>query len=152
MRNNELIQALHDLEYVFREGAGHRVSPDVVAEAFAMARHALELQPIGQARASDPSTSRKAVQSAAIRAGSQRYRLLKKYALHGANGLTDEQAGALAELNTPGTCYWKRCSELREFGYIEPLGLTRLASTGEQQMVCAITVAGRQIIEGLAVA
>lgn len=145
MRHSEIVSLLHDLETLFRGDDWRKVSPQAVAEIAAMARHALELQPGSQARASDPSTSRKAAQNATVRAGSQRHTLLQQYA-H-SEGLTDEQAGRMAGLLRPGVCYWKRCSELREFGYIQPLGFTREASTGEQQMVCGITTAGVTVLE-----
>lgn len=150
MRNNELINILRDVETLFRSDDWRHVRPEVVAEILVMARHAIEQQPVSTVRQSDPSTSRKAGKSAAMRSGSQRHRLLSMYA--NSDGLTDEQAGLQAGLAQPGVCYWKRCSELREYGYIQPLGFTRLASTGEQQMVCGITDTGRVAVERLAVA
>lgn len=146
MKNQELIDLLKDVEYLFRHDGWQHLKPEAVAEVLVMARHAIELQPSSQVRLSDPATSRKAAQSAAIRSGSQRHLLLQQYA-H-SKGLTDEQAGRMAGLLRPGVCYWKRCSELREFGYIEHLGFSREASTGEQQMVCGITTAGVKILEG----
>ena len=140
MRHSEIVSLLHDVETLFRGDDWRNVSPHAVAEIAAMARHALELQPGSQARASDPSTSRKAAQNATVRAGSQRHTLLQQYA-H-SEGLTDEQAGRMAGLLRPGVCYWKRCSELRQAGYIKPTGETRVSLAGVVQQVCAITEAG----------
>lgn len=150
MRNRELIELVRDVETLYRGDDWKRLQPEQVAELLAMVRHALELQPSGLVRASDPSTSRKAAASVVMRSGSQRHQLLRQYA--DCEGLTDEQAGMMAGLRRPGVGYWKRCSELRECGYIQPLGFTRLASTGEHQQVCGITDAGRVVLEGLTLA
>lgn len=146
MRNNELIELVRDVESLYRNDGWQHLQPAQIAELLAMVRHALELEPVARVRSSDPSTSRKAAESVALRSGSQRHRLLEQY-VNAGSGLTDEQAGQRAGLAQFGVCYWKRCSELRNHGFIEPLGFTRLASTGEQQQVCGITDAGRVVLE-----
>ena len=100
-------------------------------------------------RSGDGHTSRSPLPSLAVRAGSQRHTLLRHYGA-APYGLTDEQAGqvsGLAEL--PRCCYWKRCSELRQAGYIASTGITRASTAGEAQQVCAITEAGREALASL---
>lgn len=140
----DLIALLRDFEAVYRSDDWRKLNPLVTAEVLRMAINALENGGLA-VRRSDPATSRQAAKSVAFRAGSQKYRLLQAYI--GLTGLTDEEAGAAAGLNRPGTCYWKRCSELRDAGFIEPLGFTRTASTGEQQQVCGVTMIGREAFE-----
>ena len=82
-----------------------------------------------------------------VRAGSQRWNLLRQYVEHGP--LTNEQAGDLAGLSEKkGCCYWKRCGELLEAGYIEATGDERRSQAGEMQRVCRVTDKGRAIIQG----
>jgi hypothetical protein len=98
-------------------------------------------------RATDPTTSQSGARSLTVRAGSQRYRLLQQYAVTA--GMTDEEAGNATGLaDSPRCCYWKRCSELRQAGYIAPTGATRLSTAGEAQQVCQITDAGRTVLAG----
>jgi hypothetical protein len=97
-------------------------------------------------RNTDPETSRQATVNLTVRAGSQRHRLLHAYAT-AVWGLTDEEAGNATGLtDMPRCCYWKRCSELRQAGYIQPAGRTRASTAGEQQQVCEITEAGRRAL------
>jgi len=94
------------------------------------------------ARTSDPDTSKAGAISVSFRAGTQKMLLLQAYANLTA-GLTDEEAGTNSGLaQKPKCCYWKRCSELRQAGFIKTIGLTRPSSVGEAQQVCAITEAG----------
>lgn len=74
-----------------------------------------------------------------MRAGSQRARLLASFA-HGPR--TDEKAMELAEGVSPASEYSKRCSELREVGFIEPTGETERGRSGQQRMVSGITLEG----------
>ena len=98
-------------------------------------------------RATDPATSTKAAQSLWVRAGSQRALLLSRYAVA---DMTDEEAGHASGLaQQTKCCYWKRCSELRQAGYIAPTGLLRPSSAGSDQRVCSITPAGRDILDSL---
>lgn len=110
------------------------------------------------ARRSDPVTSGKGDADVTRRAGSQAVRLLRAYARLEGEGATDSEARAAAGLSSR-SCYWKRCSELRAEGLIEPvrtsqpctdgrsvdLGpLTRPdVDTGSDRIVCAITDRGR---------
>lgn len=81
-----------------------------------------------------------------VRAGSQRWELLRQYVIHGP--LTNEQAGDLSGLSDKKSCcYWKRCGELLEHGYIEATGEHRKSNVGEMQRVCRATVKGREAIE-----
>jgi hypothetical protein len=66
-------------------------------------------------------------------------------------GITDEECGMKTRWNgatmyDQRVCYWKRCSELRKQGFIEPLDYTRGSSAGQQQQVCVITEAGRDYV------
>lgn len=100
-------------------------------------------------RGGDGATSRAPLPNLAVRAGSQRATLLATYAHHG-EGLTDEEAGNFSGLlRLPRCCYWKRCSELRQAGYITVTGSTRVSTAGEAQQVCAISAAGWAILETL---
>lgn len=95
----------------------------------------------GRSRRSDPDTSAAGGDSVAYRAGSQKARLLREYAV--SLDLTDEEAAGAAGLSMR-SCWWKRCSELRQDGMIEPVpGAKRLGTAGDYQMVCRITDAGR---------
>ena len=92
-------------------------------------------------RADNAPTSKAGAKSLTVRAGSQRALLLSRYALE---ALTDEEAGKASNLSSkPKCCYWKRCSELRQAGYIAVTGSVRASSAGVDQLVCAITPAGR---------
>ena len=98
-------------------------------------------------RANDGATSKAGAKSLTVRAGSQRALLLSRYALE---ALTDEEAGKASNLSSkPKCCYWKRCSELRQAGYISVTGSVRVSSAGVDQLVCAITPAGRIVLASL---
>ena len=100
-------------------------------------------------RRTDPVTSRSA--TATLKADSQRARLLYAYLRHG--DLTDEQAGQVTGLSARRSCcYWKRCSELRQAGYIATTGVTRLSSAGEWQQVCRITGQGIDALDQITTA
>ena len=95
-------------------------------------------------RANDPTTSAKAATTIWVRAGSQRARLLHEYARA---DMTDEEAGHASGLaQQTKCCYWKRCSELRQAGYIAPTRLLRPSSAGSDQRVGSITPAGREVL------
>ncbi len=102
--------------------------------------------PTSPARSTDPATSHQAA-AMPFRKSSQRYTLLCEYKTrhdnHG-DGYTDEEAADFAGI-TKG-CPWKRCSELREAGFIAPIGTTRMSDAGALQNVCAITVAGLAVL------
>jgi hypothetical protein len=82
-----------------------------------------------------------------VRAGSQRWELLRQYVEHGP--LTNEQAGDLSGLSDrKGCCYWKRCGELLEHGYIADTGEQRRSQAGEMQRICRVTDKGLETIQG----
>lgn len=95
-------------------------------------------------RASDPGTSHAAAQSIIVSAKNQRGKLLRVYG--GVDfGLTDDEAQERSGVS-PHSCYWKRCSELRDGGYIAPTGRTRTGRAGVQRIVCQITDEGRRAL------
>jgi len=109
------------------------------------------------ARNSDPATS-KVNRDAFYKKMSQRDLILMTYHHYKqhdftefANGMTDEEVGkhttrmgeSFFDLRI---CYWKRCSELRKMGLIEPIGETRLSSAGQSQQVCRITEEGMKYV------
>lgn len=147
---SDIVQHLKDVDAILTDYKWAHVTlePSVVAMICRMAAHEIENLRSARAlpRTTDPETSRKAGQQAKVRAGTQRHTLLEAYAQHG--GLTDEEAGDVTGLRRPGVCYWKRCSELRASGHIEPTGKTRLSSVGEAQMVCRLTELGRMALGG----
>ena len=97
------------------------------------------------ARLSDPQTSNDGIHDVYPRAGSQQRKLLLAYASR-PMGLTGEEAADIAGLNTPGTCWWKRVSELHKAGLLTDTFTTRTASTGSEQRVLALSERGGQSI------
>jgi hypothetical protein len=105
-------------------------------------------------RSTDPVTSHAAAREIRVKAGTQRARLLEAFAQadqneyhsHGGS-LTDEQAMERAHAVSPLSEFSKRCSELRQGGFIEPTGETRAGSAGPQRIVSRITGKGRAWIE-----
>jgi len=84
-----------------------------------------------------------------LRAGTQRWNLLRQYVLHGP--LTNEQAGDLSGLSSKKSCcYWKRCSELLKHGYLQDTGIEVRSQVGELQRVCSVTSKGIAAINGSA--
>ena len=85
-----------------------------------------------------------------LRAGSQKARLLAAYS-NVWGGLTADEAAGLADI-PKGAAYWMRCHELRDMGLIEPVlnsdgqTVTRPGNAGSQQMVCAITEKGKEVL------
>lgn len=99
---------------------------------------------IVRARNTDPLTSHLGAIDVAGRAPSQQMLLLLAFTRRPA---TDEEAAQLVKLD--GIGYWKRCSELRTYAWIEPVKignatLTRTTTAGSQAMVCRITRDGRE--------
>ena len=91
----------------------------------------------------DPVTSVMESARVQVRAGSQKSILLFYYAKAGEAGLTDEEAGIESGLHARRANYWRRCSDLRALGLIQPTGGWRLSTMGERRMVCVITEEGR---------
>jgi hypothetical protein len=145
---SDVVQHLRDASEILTDykWAHITLDPSVLAMICRMAANEIENLRSAQAlpRMTDPATSRKAAENIKVRSGSQRHTLLVAYGDHGS--LTDEEAGEITGLRRPGVCYWKRCSELRAAGYIEPTGQTRLSSVGEAQMVCRLTDLGREVL------
>ena len=99
-------------------------------------------------RATDPETSHHGAQDVRVRAGSQKAMLLRGYFVR-PEGLTATEAAVEAGISLT-SCYWKRCSELRQGGYIAPLSdddgatVTRVSPvSGSRQEVNVITSKGR---------
>lgn len=94
-------------------------------------------------RAYDPETSRVAAHR--VRSGTHKATLLAVYLREG--WLTDEQAAEKAGIEGG----WKRCSDLRNEGYIrqavsDGVPVTVMGRHGTEVMVCHITPAGREAI------
>ena len=100
-------------------------------------------------RTTDPETSHAAAREIRVKAGSQRALLLYAFdlPLFAERGATDEEAMQDAWNVFPTSEYAKRCSELREGGFIEATGETRAGSAGPQRIVSRITDKGRAWIE-----
>lgn len=102
-------------------------------------------QPHRMARASDPETSKAGARSVRYRAGTQKAELLAVYAIAD-RPISDAQAATISGLiDKPGACWWKRCSDLRDDGMIEPVGTVTSPITDEQVMACRITDEGRRL-------
>lgn len=98
-------------------------------------------------RTTDPETSHAAAAEIKVKARTQRAYLLQAFAEERMDGLTDEQAMFGAYGVSMASEYAKRCSELREGGFIEPTGETRAGSAGPQRIVSRITAKGHAWIE-----
>ena len=125
-----------------------------------------DLPLFASARTSDPITSQ-LNRDAFSKKMTQRDALLRTYAIewfnyeksfgewcHTDGGLTDEECGQRtwwvnATMYDARICYWKRCSELRKLGFIEPTGWTRASDCGHLQQVCQITDLGREHLRSL---
>lgn len=102
-------------------------------------------------RTDDYDTSIEGAQTVSRRAGNQRLALLAEYHRASAiwngdparQGMTDEEAGEAAGLL--GSCYWKRCGELRASGWTtwHPDALKRKGHAGVNRRVSVLTDEGR---------
>jgi len=115
-------------------------------EAAATIRELLSAQPVSRARTTDPFSSHKAIPAGLGRWSGHRARLLRAFEA-AAYGLTDEEAGRATGLDEQGSCYWKRCNELRQLGYIAPTGRCGISRFGNQIQVSAITDLGREALD-----
>lgn len=135
---------------------------DIVTKLAANGYYVAPIIPAGVnpgARISDPETSKKAAGEIKLRAGTQRTILLQAFNadyFNGGNGLTDEEAMEHSEGVSAMSEYAKRCSELREAGWIEPVTLigtsspaTRKGNSGQDRMVSQITELGRAALAGV---
>ena len=134
-----------------RQGCGETptIPSPITGEEEASSRMTEQLDLFRQTwRDHDPVTSVMAAANVTCRARSQKWMLLVCYAQAGYGGLTDEEAGIRSGLKATGANYWRRCTDLRAMGLIEPTGKKRLSTMGEFRMVCRITESGRLIVEG----
>jgi len=100
------------------------------------------------ATADGPATSRAAAVAASPRTGSQKALLLQAYLSAGDAGLTDEEAAKATGLyHREGCCWWKRCNDLRNDGFIATTGEQRRGAAGHMRDVCAVTVSGFLSVE-----
>lgn len=93
------------------------------------------------ARITDPPSSHKAAEQIEVRSGSHRERLLVAY-VQSSSPLSDVQASRAAKM-PDRSCWWKRCSELRQGGFIEVVGEALDPETGAMVQVCQATDLGR---------
>lgn len=100
------------------------------------------MQAIGTApaRRSDPSTSTEAVRKLTSRnaVGKLALAFYKARVVYGWDGLTTEAAVRLAGLESL-SCPWKRVSDLKAAGIIEPTGETAPARSGADQQILTMT-------------
>lgn len=97
------------------------------------------------ARHADPLSSHLGETDVKIRAGSHRTKILHAYAT--GLELTDERAARDIAGMPERSCWWKRCSELRQGGYIEPTGKLAISATTESAaMTCVITEKGKDAL------
>jgi len=95
----------------------------------------------GFARRDDPDTSKKAAsKNNRLRWNSQKRLLLSAFSE--CEDMTADEAGRATGLIGTRANYWKRCSELRELGYIRDTGETRLSECNEPQIVSRVTLLG----------
>lgn len=88
----------------------------------------------GRHRSPDWVTSIAGANSVAYRAGSQKARLLAEYKRALPLGLTDDEAAEACDLSR--TCFWKRCSELRQDGAIVVTSTRKSSINGELRIEC----------------
>lgn len=63
---------------------------------------------------------------------------------------TDDEAALAARLYEIDCCYWRRCADLRELGYLEWTGCKRKSKvTGHQRGVCRLTPIGRKFAQAI---
>lgn len=100
------------------------------------------VSPRSGARATDPVTSKESAKEVQVRAGSYRAQILAVYITAQGIALTDVQASRLAKM-PDRSCWWKRCSELRQGGYIEDTGeVFHDPETDKDVMLCRATEKG----------
>lgn len=102
----------------------------------------------GQARASDPPSSKKAARQFTVRKGFHRGDLLLAFAASPA-GLTDEEACAKAGLPLSSE-YATRCSELKRMGLIADTHNTRPGASGVDRVIRRITYDGSRAARDMA--
>lgn len=100
------------------------------------------IDPRKGARRSDPATSHEGASAVRWRAGNHKVLLLDAYR-HSGMPLSDREAWQHSALrNKVASCWWKRCSELRDLGMIEVVGTTVCPATDSRVQTCEITALG----------
>ena len=119
-----------------------RMKTDVLRAAAEVDIKAALASTASKGRHGDPSTSTKAADIASIRSGKAKH-LLGEAFLASPDGLTAEEAVVAAEL-THQKSPWHRVSDLKAMGIVTPTGKTRLASSGAEAEILAMTLEGRR--------
>lgn len=153
---------LHDIIAAGIGSAIGRATPTIeqsVAQVMAAGYH-VTTQPVNVVpmRKREPGTSVSPTADSAlliVRSGSQRARILLAYMAAGEEGLTDDQAARAAGISDK-SCWWKRCSELRQSGLTTPIvagdddiPVMREGESGVLRTVCVITPEGQAVAYGL---
>lgn len=118
-----------------RQTNPHQLMKDMSFESMHQRMPAQQVKRRGQglARTTDPETSHEAGRKLTTRE-SQKAALLEHYLAAGPAGLTDDEAGIAAGLME--SCYWRRCTDLRQDGSIAFNGETRIGpSAGARRNV-----------------
>lgn len=103
------------------------------------------------ARKTDPDTSHMAAGINRCRRNELMRELLYAFVSGGNSGFTDEQAyHRMAHVDGGDRSWWKRCSDLRQLGFILPTGEKRKTVTGAYARVCSITKDGRAAVGHIA--
>ncbi len=99
------------------------------------------IDPVTHARTSDPGTSHEA----AAKLSDKQTMMRTLLATYRETNWTAEEASFVAGYSAEDGA-WKRVSDLKRAGWIEPTGATRPGSSGRQQQVCRITDKGREAL------
>jgi|SRR4051812_31098495 hypothetical protein len=92
-------------------------------------------------RNTDPDTSHDGEKDVAMRANSQKMKLLNVYDTYGP--MNSEHAARMAGISMR-SCFWKRCSELDlDMGFLEDTGKREPGDAGSARIVYEITDKGR---------
>lgn len=129
----------------------NELSPSLRREYIRMARGLMDawgtMNLPEAARTTDPATSHSSMPVSGVR----KQHCLNLLRIHARNprGLTDREAAAKAHLLETPSCWWKRCSDLRSQGLIEPVAdpdtgaaVTVLGPLGRPVQVSRITKIG----------
>lgn len=100
-----------------------------------------DLWSVKHARSNDPDTSKQAACENKLYRNELMRSLLMAFLAAGQTGFTDEEAGERV-VGLLNRSWWKRCSDLRAVGFIEPTGEKRRTSQGSLARVSRITKSG----------
>lgn len=95
-------------------------------------------------RTGDYDTSIAGAASIRMRRRSQQFKLLREFCIAGDTGLTDEEAADAAQVPTL-SCYWRRCTDLRQLGLIEATDQRRKGEAGVPRIVSVVTEKGKEV-------